>query len=57
MENTDEHSDDNALLTLSLEQRIEFDRRLDALEANPNDSLTWDQMLERIGNDLGRSDG
>jgi putative addiction module component (TIGR02574 family) len=29
-------------------QRAELNRRLDAYEANPQDVLTWDQVLERL---------
>lgn len=32
----------------SPQQRAELNRRLDAYEANPQDVLTWDQVLERL---------
>ncbi|MEQ8785481.1 MAG: addiction module protein [Pirellulaceae bacterium] len=34
--------------TLSPEQRVELDRRLDDLKANPDKLLTWDQVLQRL---------
>ncbi len=40
-------------LTLSPDQRAELDRRLDAYEANPDDVLTWDEVLRRV---RGRAD-
>ena len=40
--------DEAAPVPLSPEQRRELDRRLDAYEANPDDTLTWDQVLERL---------
>jgi putative addiction module component (TIGR02574 family) len=33
---------------VSAEQRAELNRRLDAYEANPEDVLTWDQVLEQL---------
>jgi putative addiction module component (TIGR02574 family) len=33
---------------ISPEQRAELNRRLDAYEANPEDVLTWNQVLERM---------
>ena len=33
---------------VSVEQRAELNRRLDAHEANPEQVLTWDQVLERL---------
>ncbi len=33
---------------LSPDQRAELDRRLDAYEANQDDVLTWDEVLERV---------
>jgi putative addiction module component (TIGR02574 family) len=32
----------------SPQQHAELNRRLDAYEANPQDVLTWDQVLERL---------
>jgi putative addiction module component (TIGR02574 family) len=32
----------------SPEQRAELDRRLDAYEANREELITWDQVLERL---------
>jgi putative addiction module component (TIGR02574 family) len=32
----------------SPEQRAELNRRLDAIEANPEPLLTWDQVLEQL---------
>ena len=29
---------------LTDDQKAEFDRRLDALDANPNDSVSWDEV-------------
>ena len=33
---------------LSPEQRAELNRRLDAYEANPENVLTWNQVLEQL---------
>ena len=33
---------------VSPEQRAELNRRLDAYEANPDDVLTWDQVLAQL---------
>ena len=33
---------------LSPEQRAELNRRIDAYEANPDDLLTWDRVLEQL---------
>lgn len=33
---------------ISAEQRAELNRRLDAYEANPEEVLTWDQVLEQL---------
>jgi len=44
----DSIAQDPAPPTLSPEQRAELDRRLDAYEANPEDVLTWDEVLERL---------
>jgi putative addiction module component (TIGR02574 family) len=33
---------------LTEEMRAELDRRLAAHEANPDDVLTWEQVLERV---------
>jgi putative addiction module component (TIGR02574 family) len=41
-------SQDPAPPPLSPGQRAELDRRLDAYEANPEDVLTWDEVLERL---------
>lgn len=40
--------DETAPVPLSPEQTAELDRRLDEYEANPEDTLTWDQVLERL---------
>jgi putative addiction module component (TIGR02574 family) len=39
---------EQAIVPLSPEQRAELKRRVDAYEANPEDLLTWDQMLEQV---------
>jgi putative addiction module component (TIGR02574 family) len=39
---------EQAAVPLSPEQRAELKRRVDAYEANPEDLLTWDQMLEQV---------
>jgi putative addiction module component (TIGR02574 family) len=39
---------DEAGIPVAPEQRVELNRRLDAYEANPNDLLTWDQVLEQL---------
>jgi putative addiction module component (TIGR02574 family) len=39
---------DDAPITLSDPQRAELDRRMDAHEANPQDMLSWDQLLEGL---------
>jgi len=44
----DSIADEPTPVKLSPEQRAEFDRRLDAYEANPDDVLTWDEVLERL---------
>jgi len=44
----DSIAEDAGPATLSPEQRAELDRRLDAYEANPQDVLTWDEVLERL---------
>ena len=44
----DSIADDAAPVPLSAGQRAELDRRLDAHAANPEDVLTWDQVLERL---------
>ena len=44
----DSLADEAAPVPLSSKQRVELDRRLDAYEANPEDTLTWDQVLERM---------
>ncbi|MAT72947.1 MAG: toxin [Planctomycetaceae bacterium] len=35
-------------VTLSPEQRAELDRRIAAHEANPDELLSWDQVLDRL---------
>ena len=44
----DSIASDQAALSLTDEQRAELDRRLDAYEANPEQLLTWDQVLEQL---------
>jgi putative addiction module component (TIGR02574 family) len=39
---------EEAAMPLTPEQRAELDRRLDAYEANPDQLLTWDQVLEQL---------
>jgi putative addiction module component (TIGR02574 family) len=39
---------EKATTLVSPEQRAELNRRLDAYEANPEDLLTWDQVLEQL---------
>ena len=39
---------EEAAAPVSVEQRAELNRRLDAHEANPEQVLTWDQVLERL---------
>ena len=39
---------EEAAVPVSVEQRAELNRRLDAHEANPEQLLTWDQVLERL---------
>ena len=39
---------EEAAVPVSVEQRAELNRRLDAYEANPEDVLTWDQVLEQL---------
>jgi putative addiction module component (TIGR02574 family) len=39
---------EEAATPVSAEQRVELNRRLDAYEANPEDVLTWDQVLEQL---------
>ena len=41
-------ADSQQPLGLSGEQRAELDRRLDDLEANPQDSLPWEKVRARI---------
>lgn len=33
---------------LTQEQKAELDRRLDALDANPNDVVTWESVVEHV---------
>jgi putative addiction module component (TIGR02574 family) len=33
---------------LSDEEKAELDRRLDALDANPNDVVTWESIVEHV---------
>lgn len=35
-------------VTLSLEQRAELDRRIKAHERNPDELLSWNQVLDRL---------
>jgi putative addiction module component (TIGR02574 family) len=35
-------------VSLSPEQRDEINRRIEAHEANPDELLTWDQVLDRL---------
>ncbi len=35
-------------VSLSPEQRDEINRRIEAHQANPDQSLTWDQVLDRL---------
>ena len=37
--------------TLTEDQKAEFDRRLDALDANPNDVITWEAITEHVRRD------
>jgi len=39
---------EDAEAPVSPEQRAELNRRIDAYEANPDDLLTWDQVLEQL---------
>ena len=39
---------EEAAVPESPEQRAELHRRLDAYEADPEDLLTWEQVLERL---------
>ncbi len=39
---------EEAAMPISPEQRAELNRRLDAYEANPEDVLTWDQVIEQL---------
>jgi putative addiction module component (TIGR02574 family) len=34
--------------TLTEEQKQELDRRLDALDANPNDVVSWDEIVRHV---------
>ena len=38
----------DAPVSLSAEQRAEIDRRIDAHERNPDELLTWDQVLDQL---------
>ena len=40
--------DDAEPIAISPEHQAELDRRLDAHEANPNELLTWDEVLTRL---------
>ncbi len=35
-------------VSISPEQRIELSRRIQAQEANPNELLTWDEVLDQL---------
>jgi putative addiction module component (TIGR02574 family) len=39
---------EEAAVPTSPEQRAELNRRLDAYEADPDDLLSWEQVLERL---------
>ena len=39
---------EQAAVPTSAERAAELNRRLDAYEADPEDLLTWDQVLERL---------
>ena len=41
-------AEDPTPVALSKEQQAELDRRLEAYKANPEDVLTWDQVLEQL---------
>ncbi len=41
-------AEDPTPVALSEEQRAELDRRLEAYKANPEDVLTWNQVLEQL---------
>ena len=40
--------DREAPITISLEQQAEIRRRVDAHRRNPDELLTWDQVLDRL---------
>ena len=44
----DSIADDAPPVPLPPQHRAELDRRLDAYEAEPDDLLTWDQVLEQL---------
>lgn len=44
----DSIAEDPAPVALSAEQQVELDRRLEAYKANPEEVLTWDQVLEQL---------
>jgi putative addiction module component (TIGR02574 family) len=39
---------EESAIPLSPEQRVELNRRLDAYEANPEDLLSWNDVLEQL---------
>lgn len=48
----DSIDEDGSIFSPSPSQRAELDRRLAAHEADPESSLTWDQVLERLRGEL-----
>ena len=38
----------DAPVTVPPEQRVEIDRRVQAHEANPDELLTWDEVLDQL---------
>ena len=44
----DHLNDSGWLPELTDEQKTEFDRRLDALDADPRDVVTWEQIVEHV---------
>ncbi|NLS92552.1 MAG: addiction module protein [Planctomycetaceae bacterium] len=48
----DSIDEDGSIFSPSPSQRAELDRRMAAHEADPESSLTWDQVLERLRGEL-----
>lgn len=44
--------EEQAVAPFAADQAVELNRRLDAFEADPEDLLTWDEVLEQLREQL-----